>query len=90
MILVLIGGDKLSIFQRLILNHTLSSRGRMPVAMYCKPISEEIIRARGSRHDGLPRRTVVLLAMTRKSVIIRHPRTNTPCHREGVARVDPL
>ena len=36
----------------------------MPVAIHCEPVSEPHSRTRPSEHDGLPRRTLVLLAMT--------------------------
>ena len=50
----------------------LSSRGLPPVAIHCAPRSEPAKPdTRTSRHDGLPRQTIVLLAMTECVVIAR-------------------
>jgi hypothetical protein len=49
-----------------------SSRGYPPVAIHCAPINEPTKPERfTSRHDGLPRQTIVLLAMTECVVISR-------------------
>ena len=50
----------------------LSSRGYPPVAIHCAPRNEPTKPdTRTSRHDGLPRQTIVLLAMTEHVVIAR-------------------
>ena len=52
----------------------------MPEAIHCEPVSEETSRTRASRHNGLPRRPTVLLAMTSCTHCIH---SSSPCHREG-------
>jgi hypothetical protein len=50
----------------------LSSRGLPPVAIHCAPRTESTKPERfTSRHDRLPRQTIVLLAMTECVVIAR-------------------
>jgi hypothetical protein len=50
----------------------LSSRGHPPVAIHCEPRTESTNPdTQTSRHDRLPRQTIVLLAMTECVVIAR-------------------